>query len=164
MTTDVLGQGEKKESHIHLSAYWFYFYKSQCTVCRVFSLIRTGVDSRSHGQWQRQELRPFSSAESHNRTTPVHLTKANLQQALLNRCSESGVGSPQPKDQQQPCTEMSRNGIKFENERDRDWWISNRMVSLPLLRPSSSSLLLKHVFFYVVSSWTNKQINKKRIV
>lgn len=34
---------------------------------------------------------------------PVHLTKANLQQALLNRCPEFDVGSPQTKDKQQTC-------------------------------------------------------------
>lgn len=34
-------------------------------------------------------------------TTPVDLNEANLQQALLNRCPEFGVGSLQPKDKQQ---------------------------------------------------------------
>lgn len=51
MTTDVMGQGEKKETHMDHSAYWLYFHKSQCTGRRVFSLIKTGVDTRSDGQW-----------------------------------------------------------------------------------------------------------------
>lgn len=68
---------------------------------RVVSYIKTGIDTRCDGQWQRQELRPFSPAEPHNMTTPVDLKEANLQQELLNRCPEFGVGSLQPKDKQQ---------------------------------------------------------------
>lgn len=76
MTPNVLKQCEKKESYMDLSNYWFYYHKSQCTGCRVLSHMKTGIDTRSDGQWQRRELRPFSPAESHNTATPVHLKKA----------------------------------------------------------------------------------------